>query len=409
MPQHAKTRSRLIWTLFAGNGFSSTAFIGVVTVSSLIAEQVTGSASLSGLPNAVGTIGTAAGAATLSALSFRIGRRKTFSLGFAIAVVGAILAATSVGVGSLAVLLVASAVIGFGRSVSQLARFAAGDLREKEHRASAISLIVWASTIGAVAGPLLLGPTSDLASRAGFDPLIGPIAVGVIGFSIASVLMFIRLRPEPLTLTIAPESEHPGEASPLREIFSIPTVQLAMVALVTSQFVMVLIMTMTPIHIRNHGGSLGTIGVVMMAHTLGMFAIAPLTGKLVDRYGPRKIIMLAVATLLVSSLVAAGAPTASTAVLVVGLFVLGVGWNFGFVAASTELQIGLPIADRLKIQGIADSITWISGGFGAAVSGVILGASSYVVLAAIGVVFSLAPIPFIRRTQPSIVEKATIK
>jgi len=119
--------------------------------------------------------------------------------------------------------------------------------------------------------------------------------------------------------------------------------------------------------------------------------------------------MLAVATLLVSSLVAAGAPTASTAVLVVGLFVLGVGWNFGFVAASTELQIGLPIADRLKIQGIADSITWISGGFGAAVSGVILGASSYVVLAAIGVVFSLAPIPFIRRTQPSIAEKATIK
>jgi MFS family permease len=399
MPQHAETRSRLIWTLFAGNGLSSTAYIGVVTVSSLIAEQVTGSTSLSGLPNAVGTLGTAAGATALSALSFKIGRRRTFSLGFAIAMVGTILAATSVGVGSLPVLLVAMVVLGFGRSVSQLARFAAGDLREREHRASAISLIVWASTIGAVAGPLLLGPASAIALLAGFDQLIGPISVGIIGFALASVLMYIGLRPEPLTLTIAPKSEHPGEASPIREIFSIPTVQLAMVALVTSQFVMVLIMTMTPLHIRNNGGDLGTVGIVMMAHTLGMFAIAPLTGKLVDRYGPRKIIMLAVATLLGSSLVAAAAPTATTAVLIVGLFFLGVGWNFGFVAASTELQIGLPIADRLKIQGTADSITWISGGLGAAASGVIVGASSYVALAFIGTVFALAPIPFIVRAR----------
>lgn len=401
MPQHTETRSRLIWTLFAGNGISSTAYIGVVTVSSLIAEQVTGSASLSGLPNAIGTFGAATGATALSVLSFRIGRRNAFSIGFATAALGAVLAAASVAVGSLPILLLAMAVIGFGRSVSQLARFAAGDLREQDQRASAISLIVWASTIGAVVGPLLLGPTSAMASLAGFDPLIGPISVGIAGFALVSVLMFIGLRPEPLTLTIAPESEHPGEASPIREIFSVPTVQLAMAALITSQFVMVLIMTMTPIHIRDNGGDLGTVGIVMMAHTLGMFAIAPLTGKLVDRFGPRRIIMLAVVTLLTASLIAAGAPTANTAVLVVGLFALGVGWNFGFVAASTELQIGLPIADRLKIQGIADSITWISGGLGAAVSGLILGASSYVVLAAVGVVFSLAPIPFIRRTRPS--------
>jgi MFS family permease len=378
---------------------SSTAYIGVVTVSSLIAEQVTGSASLSGLPNAVGTLGTAAGAAALSALSFRIGRRTTFTIGFALAMVGTILVAASVGIGSLPVLLVAMAVLGFGRSVSQLARFAAGDLRPQERRASAISLIVWAATIGAIAGPLLLGPTSSLASLVGLDPLIGPITVGIVGFALAAILVFVGLRPEPLTLTVAPDSEHPGEASPIREIFSIPTVQLAMAALITSQFVMVLVMTMTPLHIRNNGGDLGTVGIVMMAHTLGMFAIAPLTGKLVDRFGPRRIIMLAVATLLAATAIAAVASTADTAILVVGLFLLGVGWNFGFVAASTELQIGLPIADRLKIQGVADSITWISGGIGAAVSGVIVGASSYVVLALIGTVFALAPIPFIINTR----------
>jgi MFS family permease len=388
----ARSRSRLIGVLFAGNALSSTAYIGIVTVSSLVAEQVTGSASLSGIPNTMGTIGTAVGAATLSALSFRIGRRATFTIGFALAMVGSILAAASVGIGSLPVLLIAMAVLGFGRSVSQLSRFAAGDLREPERRASAISLIVWASTIGAVVGPLLLGPTSQMASRVGFDQLTGPITVGIIGFALAAILMFIGLRPEPLTLTIAPESEHPDEPSSLREILSIPTVRLAIVALMTSQFVMVLIMTMTPIHIRSNDGSLGTVGIVMMAHTLGMFAIAPITGKLVDRHGPRRIIMLAVVTLPSASLVTIAAPAANTVILVVDLFVLGVGWNFGFVAASTELQIGLPVADRLKIQGTADAITWISGGIGAAMSGVIVANTSYTMLALVGAILALAPL-----------------
>jgi MFS family permease len=396
-----RIRSRLIGTLFTGNAFSSTAYIGVVTVSSLVAEQVTGSATLSGIPNTMGTFGAAAGAAVLSALSFKIGRRRTFTIGFALATIGAVLAATSVGLGSLPILLIAMAMIGFGRSVSQLARFAAGDLRQPDRRASAISFIVWAATIGAVAGPLLLGPSSAAAERAGLDPLIGPIMVGIIGFAIASALMFVGLRPEPLSLTVAPESDHPEEASPFREILSIPTVQLAVAALVTSQFVMVLIMTMTPLHIRSNNGDLGTVGIVMMAHTLGMFGISPLTGRLVDRFGPRRIIMLAMVTLFVSALIATAAPTADTVILVIGLFLLGAGWNFGFVAASTELQIGLPIANRLKIQGTADSITWISGGLGAAVSGVIVAGSSYTMLAIVGAVLALAPTVPLYRTRKS--------
>jgi MFS family permease len=396
-----RIRSRLIGTLFTGNAFSSTAYIGVVTVSSLVAEQVTGSATLSGIPNTMGTFGAAAGAAVLSALSFKIGRRRTFTIGFALATIGTVLAATSVGLGSLPILLIAMAMIGFGRSVSQLARFAAGDLRQPDRRASAISFIVWAATIGAVAGPLLLGPSSAAAERAGLDPLIGPIMVGIIGFAIASALMFVGLRPEPLSLTVAPESDHPEEASPFREILSIPTVQLAVAALVTSQFVMVLIMTMTPLHIRSNNGDLGTVGIVMMAHTLGMFGISPLTGRLVDRFGPRRIIMLAMVTLFVSALIATAAPTADTVILVIGLFLLGAGWNFGFVAASTELQIGLPIANRLKIQGTADSITWISGGLGAAVSGVIVAGSSYTMLAIVGAVLALAPTVPLYRTRKS--------
>ena len=111
--------------------------------------------------------------------------------------------------------------------------------------------------------------------------------------------------------------------------------------------------------------------------------------------------MLAMVTLVMAALMTTTAPTANTAILVVGLFLLGAGWNFGFVAASTELQVGLPITDRLKIQGTADSITWISGGLGAALSGLIVASSSYSMLAIVGAALALAPLIPLHRTRPT--------
>lgn len=394
-----KARSRLVATLFAGNALSSTAYIGVITVSSLVAEQVSGSASLSGFPNAFGTMGTALGAFVLAALSFRIGRRRTYATGFAIAAAGSMLVAMSVYWSSLPALLAAMAVLGFGRSVALLSRFAAGDLRPADRRASAISLIVWASTIGAVVGPLLIGPSSDFASEAGRDPLVGPVIVGVVAFLIAALGLFVFLRPEPLSLTVASPGEDAGKPSRTRDILKVPTVRLALTALITTQSVMVLVMTMTPLHIRSNGGDLATIGVVMMAHALGMFAIAPITGRLVDRYGPRRFIGIAIAVLISATLIASSARDADTTRLVIGLFLLGVGWNFGFVAASAQLQTGLPVADRLKIQGTSDSITWISGGIAAAISGLIVATTSYSALALLGAILALTPIIMLTRTS----------
>jgi MFS family permease len=283
--------------------------------------------------------------------------------------------------------------IGFGRSVGQLARFAAGDLRSSEHRASAISLIVWASTIGAILGPLLISPTSGFASAAGLDELVGPVTVGIVGFALGSVTMFLGLRPDPLTLAIVErhEDQH-AEPDPLRSILGIGTVQVALSAMMISQLVMALIMVMTPLFIRSNDGGLSTVGWVMMAHALGMFAIAPVTGHLVDTYGPRRIIALSVVTLVISGLIAATAGGAQTPVLIVGLFLLGVGWNFGFVAGSSLLQEGLPIVNRLKIQGFADSITWISGAVAAGISGVIVARTSYMMLSLIGAAISLVPL-----------------
>jgi MFS family permease len=400
---HEPTRRRLIGTLFTGNAISSTAYIGIATVAALVAEDITGSTSLSGLAATTGTLGVAAGAAALSWMSLKAGRRPTFTLGYILATVGSIIALVSIPTGSFLLLLVGMAAMGFGRSVGQLARYAAGDLRSAEHRARAISLIVWASTIGAVLGPLLIGPTSAFGVAAGANEYAGPVLVAAIGFTLAAVLMAVGIRPDPLTLAVTDgtEDDTSTEAAPISELVKSRTVQLSIAAIVVSQAVMVLVMVMTPLHIRDNDGGLSTVGWVMMAHTLGMFAIAPVTGRLVDMLGARRIITAAVGTFIVACVIAASAATASTPALIVGLFLLGVAWNFGFVSGSTLLQEGQNVPNRLKLQGFADSSAWVTSALAAAASGVIMSNTSYSSLGLLGAALALLPLALMHKERAS--------
>lgn len=388
-----QTRKRLIGTLFAGNAIASTAYIGIATVGALIAEQITGSTALSGLAPTVGTLGVAAAAAYLSWLSSKTGRRPAFTLGFLFAVLGAVLGILSLTTGNFLLLLVGMLGIGAGRSVTQLARYAAGDMRPQEGRAKAIGIIVWASTVGAIIGPPLIGPTSSLAATAGLDELIGPLVVAVIGFALVAILMLIGLRPDPIKLVVDDgRNETEAGVSTVSELLESRSTQLSVIAVIVSQTVMVLVMVMTPLHIKANDGSLATVGWVMMAHAIGMFAIAPVTGFLVSRFGAKFMIGTAVATFVASCALAVTATTASTPILVVSMFGVGVAWNFGFVAGSTLLQDGVAVQDRLKLQGFTDSSAWISGAIAAGLSGVVLANTSYATLAVIGGMLALIPL-----------------
>jgi MFS family permease len=390
---HESTRRRLIGTLFTGNAIGSTAYIGVATVATLIAADITGSTALAGLPSTTSTLGVAGGAALLSWASARWGRRPAFSAGYATAVVGSLLVIASIVTSNFLLLLAGMAGVGMGRSGGELARYAAGDLRTEDRRARAISLIVWASTIGAVVGPLMIGPTSVLAVTAGANELVGPVAMAAGGFALVALLMVVALRPDPMRLIVADDARvASGPSRSIPDLLTSPTVRLSIAAIVMSQVVMVLVMVMTPVHIKANGGTLATVGWVMMAHTLGMFAIAPITGLLVGRLGPRRMIIASVVTFIGSCVMAATAVTAATPVLLVSLFLLGVGWNFGYVAGSTLLQAGLPIADRLTLQGFTDSSAWLSSAVAAAVSGVIVAQTSFPSLAILGAVLALVPV-----------------
>ena len=397
-----RARRRLTATLFAGNTLSSTSLILAITVATLAAANLTGDPRLAGLPSAASTFGAASGASALAAASTRFSRRRPFIVWFLVAVAGATLAATSLEARSFALLVVGMFVIGFGRSVDQVARFAAADMRPPERRGSAIAVIVWAATVGSVVGPLLLEPSAAVARSVGLQSLGGAYGFSAIGFLTAAALLAVFLRPDPLSLSVADDPDDDGAvetSAPVRELLRRPTVQLALSAMLTSQLVMVLVMTMTPLHIEIAGGTLGVIGWVMMAHTLGMFALSPVTGRLVDRLGPRRMIIVAIGVLAVACGSAATAADAQTPILLGSLFLLGLGWNFGFVAGSTELQVGLGIGERVRLQGIADAVTWISGGTGALASGFILGAFSYPVLALVGLALSAIPIRFLLKTR----------
>jgi MFS family permease len=396
-----RQRRRLTGALFVGNALASTAFIAAVTVASIAARELTGSTQWAGLPSALSTLGSAVGASALSVLSQKAGRRNAFCLGLAVSAVGGAVAVGSLWTASYGALIAAMLLLGFGRSVSQLSRFAAGDLWADDQRASAIGFVVWAGTVGALAGPLLIIP----AGRAGVTwlgaELAGPFAVGGIAFALSAVWLFATLRPEPMTLAVVDDpapavTGGDGARRPLRDLMRQPTVWLSFLVLMVSQFVMILVMTMTPVHIRGHHHGLSLVGGVMMAHTLGMFAVSPLTGYLVDRLGPRRVIAAGSVLLAISALLSSAAGEAQAAPLTLSLLLLGVGWNFCFVAASAALQERLALRDRLRLQGLADSMTWASGGLAALASGFVMSAWSFHGLALAGAGCSLLPLVALR-------------
>ena len=175
-----------------------------------------------------------------------------------------------------------------------------------------------------------------------------------------------------------------------------PTVWSSFLVLMVAQFVMILVMTMTPVHIRGHHHGLALVGGVMMFHTLGMFAIAPLTGWLVDRFGARPVILAGSVLLAFSSFLSSTAGEAQAVPLTVSLLLLGVGWNFALVAASAALQEGLPLSDRLRLQGLADALTWTSGGLAALVSGVVMSMWLFQGLSLAAAGISLVPLAALR-------------
>jgi MFS family permease len=157
---------------------------------------------------------------------------------------------------------------------------------------------------------------------------------------------------------------------------------------------------MTPVHMAAHGHGVETVGLVISGHTFGMYALAPLSGRLTNRFGTGWVIVAGLVVLAGASAMAAVAPPDGGVVLFAALFLLGFGWNLGFVAGSTMLTQGVEVGQRTRLQGLADSLIWSMSAAASLGSGVVLAAASYTALALLGVALTAVPLwLFLTRTR----------
>ena len=395
----ADPRRRIVWSLVAGVGLGSTGSIAAGTVATIVARDLAGTTAWSGAPGASVVLGSALGSTLLSALMIRRGRRIGLTVGYLVGVLGAVLAVSAVVTRSLPLLLLGTVLIGFGNSANLLSRYTAAGMFPERRRASAIATVVWGATIGAIVGPNLLAISVPVATSFGLPDLAGPYLVPAVFVGLAALLSFAMLRPDPDALAFddVAAADQPGSvateapASSLLELLRRPTVLVAIVALIVGQIVMTLIMTMTPLHMTEHGHGLDAVGIVISAHVLGMYALSPISGRLTDRLGSPRVMLAGLGTLSIAGLLAALAPPDGGLVLLLALFLLGYGWNLGFVAGSALLASGLAQKERTRLEGATDALIWSSAAAASLTSGVVVAAASYTALGLIAALLVLGP------------------
>lgn len=348
--------------------------VSAFTVMAIIAADLSGSRAWAGVPILSMFGGRFLASFLMGRLMDQWGRRPALVAAFAVGVVGASLAIVAVINGSFGGFVLAAALFGAARGGAEQMRFIAAEVQAPGRRARTIGLIVFAGTIGSIAGPWLYQLTATAASSAGYDQSVGPWAIAALLMGIGAVVVLLTLHPDPREigrrLEAATTSVSIAPARAMSAIFALSRVRLAVVAIAIGQVVMTILMSVTPLHMTQEGFYPGDISVVMAAHMLGMFGLSPLTGRLVDRIGPYWMIGLGALTLVLTCGLAFTA--VSLEGLVAALFMLGLGWNLTFVAGSTLLMNMVTQAERARSQGVAEMINSVAGGAAALGSGLLL-------------------------------------
>lgn len=382
-----------VGTLMASQSLGGLGLTIGIAVAALLAEDISGSASLSGLAGTTQVLGAAVASAVLARVMSRRGRRFGLASGYVVGAAGGATCVMAGVIGSFALLLVGATLLGSTTASNAQSRYAAIDLAPAASRASALSLVVWATTIGAVAGPNLTGLAGDLGAGLGLPRLTGPFLVGTVGMLLAGLVVVVRLRPDPLLL--AREAglaglevrNGTGAGTPWTRALAAGRGSRGVVAgvsaLALAHASMVSVMIMTPLHMHHGGASLSVIGVVISLHVLGMFAFSPVVGWGTDRLGRPPMLSLGAAILLVSLLCAGTSPIGASPQIGLGLFLLGLGWSCCTVAASTLLSESAPAEVRTDVQGAADLVMGLVAAAAGALAGVVVGWLGYAVLTAL--------------------------
>jgi MFS family permease len=401
-------RAKLMTTLFVAQVCGSTGHSISLAVGSIMAASITGTNTWSGVPIAVGALGTALASWPLARLMDRAGRRPGLALGYGLAVAGAGLGLLGVAVRNFPLMLLGMALFGIASTSNLLARYAAADVTRPGQRGRAMGIIVGGSALGSIIGPNLMAPALTLGAGLGVPDTASPFLVSVAGYGVAAVLTVLFLRPDPLALARRDAAEADagrpaGIARPLGAILADGRVQIALATLSVSQFVMISTTSTSPLYLHDQGHTVGTIGVAVSLHLAGMYVASPLSGWLADRFGRLPVIAAGALMLILAMALAGLAPGPAGATIITGLFLNGIGWNLAFVSGSALLTDALSPAERASVQGLADLLMGLMGAIGSAAGGMILGIWGFAILNAAGTLLVLGPlgVALLRRPAPA--------
>ncbi|KNC20214.1 MFS transporter [Arthrobacter sp. RIT-PI-e] len=385
--QRRVVRALVAAQVLGGLGAGATLSLGA-----LLAAEISGSGAWSGMAATMATLGAAAAAVPLAGLAQRRGRRVSLATGSAVACCGALLAIIAASLSLFPLLLVALVLLGSGSATGLQARFAATDLATGATRGRSLSLVVWSTTIGAVLGPNLFEPGPLVAGGRGIPALSGGFVFTVAAPLAAALVYSVGLRPDPLLTALRHRaSGDPGNTPPPGERRGLTILgrnrgaRFAVVTLMVAHAAMVSLMSMTPVHLHDHGAGLSVVGLTISLHVAGMYALSPLFGWIADRAGPARGILCG-QVLLLTALLIAWQGSGSEAWVTASLVLLGLGWSASVVSASALLAGAVDVAERAPVQGTSDLLMNLAGAAGGALAGpalVLLGYSGLGLTAAV--------------------------
>ena len=366
---------KTIRVLTAGQVLSGFGLGSTLSIGSLLAAHLSGSPAWAGSAATFSTLGAATWAIPLARLAYQRGRRVSLATGAAIAITGASLVITAAAVQIFPLLLVALFLLGAGSAVGLQARFAATDLPSNRSTGRDLSVVVWATTFGAVIGPNLFGPGEIVGHALGLPSMTGPFVFTIVAQIAATSVFWFGLRPDPLMvakqLNAAKTKGKTSFATAIATLKKYPMAAFAISAIALSHMVMVSVMSMTPIHMKGMGFDLVVVGFTISLHIAGMYAFSPVFGWLSDKLGRVQTVILG-QTIYVAALAIAGFGQDSRVMVTIGLFLLGLGWSASTVGGAALLTATLPVEEKTNVQGLSDSLMNLSGAFGGAVAGSIL-------------------------------------
>ncbi|MGI8332207.1 MFS transporter [Actinomadura scrupuli] len=369
--------------------------IGVATgvaVSTLAAASLSGSDAIGGLAQTSAVLGAALLAVPTARAAARGGRRTALIFAYGCGVLGAVITTIALALGTWPLMLFGLLLFGGGSTANLAARYSATDLSRPGHSARDLSIVVWATTIGSVAGPNLAAPAGRVGTWFGLPDQAGPYALAALAFGLAALGILAGLRPDPLRL--AQKLRPAGGPAPDRSLGAAWRTlrasrggRVAVTAIVVSHTAMVALMSMTPVHLNHGGATVTVVGIVISLHIAGMFALSPLVGWLADQLGHLPVLLLGTVQLIAAAALAGTASAHDVGQLSAGLILLGTGWSCGLVAGSALLTDSIAAEGRPSVQGLSDLLMNGGGALGGVLAGAIVAVWSYAVLAALIAVF----------------------